>query len=532
MHKFLLFFIGFVVSNSLSNQTVAQINLPVQNNPNEDIFRRKQMTADTNRYSLSDVSFMVRPVTLKDKAFVGDEININVLPVQFIQQFNSHRPLTYADGSMYPTRGWQFNYSAGVEANFNGFTVRVQPEYNWAFNADYPTFPTDHFNIIWKYYYQWLNRIDMPEMFKDQPVRKIFAGQSKIQYAYKGIAVGVSTENLWWGPGRFNSLLMSNNAPGFFHYTLHTDRPIKTGIGTIEGQAVLGTLKASGSTPQETMRSYEGEFLYQPKNIVGDRYVMGGVFSWQPKWIKGLFIGGDLMAMRYTNTAKKDLAKMGSLFARYVMPEENAEVYFQYGRSDKFANPINLLADTIPRGYLAGLRKMIALRRTPAKNDYFQLGIEITQLNAPNKSLINQVQSWYTNANVRHGFTNYGQVLGAPIGPGSNSQRLELSYIKGDAKIGIELERFVHNQDFYFNYNINSGSFDYNRQWVDLMASLVWNVPIKKVNLFGQFSFIRSINYQWKPLIPQLDPRDFYFDNGWDEINLHGRVGVQVNLNN
>jgi hypothetical protein len=321
---------------------------------------------------------------------------------------------------------------------------------------------------------------------------------------------------------------MSNNAPGFFHYSLHTDRPIKTGIGTIEGQAIVGTLKASGSTPQETMRSFEGQFLYQPKNTNGDRFLMGGVLSWQPKWIKGLFIGGDLMAMRYTNTAKKDKAKMGSLFARYVMPEENAEIYFQYGRSDKFVNPINLLADTIPRGYLAGLRKMIALRKTPAQNDYIQLGLEITQLNAPNKSLVNQVQSWYTDANVRHGFTNYGQVLGAPIGPGSNSQRLEVAYIMGDAKIGLELERFVHNQDFYYNYNINSGSFDYNRQWVDLMASLVWNVPIKKVSLFGQFSFIRSINYQWKPLIPQLDPRDFYFDNGWDEVNLHGRVGIQL----
>jgi hypothetical protein len=53
---------------------------------------------------------------------------------------------------------------------------------------------------------------------------------------------------------------------------------------------------------------------------------MGGVISWQPKWIKGLFIGADLMAMRYYNSAKKDKAKMGSLFARYVMPEENAEV--------------------------------------------------------------------------------------------------------------------------------------------------------------------------------------------------------------
>jgi hypothetical protein len=237
------------------------------------------------------------------------------------------------------------------------------------------------------------------------------------------------------------------------------------------------------------------------------------------------------MAMRYINSAKKEKAKMGSLFARYVMPEENAEVYFQFGRSDKFANPLNLLADTIPRGFLAGLRKMIALRKTTAKNDYIQLGIEITQLNAPTKSFVNQVQSWYTDGEVRHGFTHYGQVLGAPIGPGSNAQRLEVAYIKGDAKIGVELERFVHNQDFYYNYNINSGSFDYNKQWVDLMASLVFNLPIKQVQVFGQFSFIRSINYQWKLYIPEIGQVTNYFDYGWDEVNLHGRVGVQVGFN-
>jgi len=531
MNRFTFYFFTFLSFLIQGETLIAQTILPVMNNPNEEIFRRKQLTADS-QYQLSNLSFMVRPVTLMPTQQKSNKkFQFKILPVQFIQQFNSQRPLAYTDGSMFPARGWQFNYSAGVEAKYKGFTARLQPEYNWAFNGDYATFPTDHFNIIWKYYYQWVNRIDMPEQFQDQPIRNIFGGQSKIQYAYKGIAVGVSTENLWWGPGRFNSLLMSNNAPGFFHYSLHTDRPINIGIGTIEGQANVGRLKASGSIPQETMRSYEGQFLYQPKNTNGDRYLMGGVISWQPKWVKGLFIGGDLMAMRYTNTAKKDLAKMGSLFARYVMPEENAELYFQFGRSDKFANPINLLADTIPRGYLAGLRKMIALKRTPANNDYIQLGIEITQLNAPNKSLINQVQSWYTDASVRHGFTNNGQVLGAPIGPGSNSQRLEVAYIKGDAKIGLEFERFVHNQDFYYNYNINSGSFDYNRQWVDLMASLVFNVPIKKVQLFGQFSFIRSINYQWKPLIPQLDPGDFYFDNGWDEINLHGRLGIQYFVN-
>ncbi|MFX9097187.1 capsule assembly Wzi family protein, partial [Acinetobacter baumannii] len=47
---------------------------------------------------------------------------------------------------------------------------------------------------------------------------------------------------MWWGPGSQNSLLMSNNAPGFLHLTLNTRYPIKTGIGNFEFQFISGKL--------------------------------------------------------------------------------------------------------------------------------------------------------------------------------------------------------------------------------------------------------------------------------------------------
>jgi hypothetical protein len=109
MYKSLLLFFLVSFFVPFANQLLAQTNLPVMNNPNEEIFRRKQLTVDTGKYSLADVSFMVRPVTLIDKAFTSRKLNFKILPVQFIQQFNSQRPLAYTDGSMFPTRGWQFN---------------------------------------------------------------------------------------------------------------------------------------------------------------------------------------------------------------------------------------------------------------------------------------------------------------------------------------------------------------------------------------------------------------------------------------
>lgn len=508
----------FAISAVLSAQEI----LPVQDGPQYEILRRRQLKGDTVN-GLQNFSMMVRPIEFTDSVDRRQLDNLRVLPFRQLTQFNSLRPLAWTDGSMIPARGIQYYYSTGMEIRSLNFLLKIQPEYVWAFNENFIQFPTDHYPIIWKYHYNWLNRIDLPERFSAEPYYKFRPGQSRIQLMVNGIALGVSTENLWWGPGRYNSLLMTSMAPGFLHYTFHTDRPVQTPVGSFEWQLVFGgELKDSKEPTPESLRTYDNQLLYIPK-MEKPRLFEGGIFTWQPRWTKGLFIGVDLAQIRYKADSVVKPAKMGSLFARLSLPQEYAEFYFQYGRSDKFASPINLLKDTIPRGYLAGFRKLFALNKSG--KSFLQFGMEIIQLQAPNVSLIRQAKSWYTSNGVRQGFTNEGQLLGSSVGPGGNSQRLDLSWVKKDARVGIELERWLHNADFYYHYNINSGSFDFNRQWVDLMASLIFNFPFKKWHWFGQFSMVRSINYQWKSYIPRPVTPETYFDDGLDQINWHGRIG-------
>jgi len=56
--------------------------------------------------------------------------------------------------------------------------------------------------------------------------------------------------------------------------------------------------------------------------------------------------------------------------------------------------------------------------------------------------------SWYTSSIIRQGYTNQGQLLGASIGPGSNSQTINFSWNKGFNMIGIYFERITNNNDF------------------------------------------------------------------------------------
>jgi hypothetical protein len=55
---------------------------------------------------------------------------------------------------------------------------------------------------------------------------------------------------------------------------------------------------------------------------------------------------------------------------------------------------------------------------------------ELTQLQMPTKELIQQKGSWYTDAIISQGYTNQGQLLGAGIGPGANSQSIEVNWLK------------------------------------------------------------------------------------------------------
>src|SRR5690606_3781073 len=201
-----------------------------------------------------------------------------------------------------------------------------------------------------------------------------FPGQSSIRLNFHPISVGLSTENLWWGPGMHNSLLMSNNAPGFLHATINTTRPITTPIGSFEGQLVGGKLEASGFTPTPLGNPAQYDNLYRPKPDDW-RYFSGIVLSYQPKWIPGLSVGliraftvyrkdmgnslGDYLPF-FSSATKAGLQnpdeegeqqgatgqnQLASVFVRWAIPSAQFEIYGEYGRDDHPWNSRDLMVN-------------------------------------------------------------------------------------------------------------------------------------------------------------------------------------------
>ena len=83
------------------------------------------------------------------------------------------------------------------------------------------------------------------------------------------------------------------------------------------------------------------------------------------------------------------------------------------------------------------------------RKNNFQLSWEYTQLEQTASRLLRDAGSWYTHLNILHGYTNRGEVLGAAIGPGSNSVHSVKKELKSTYSISAE---FIDQQnDFLMN---------------------------------------------------------------------------------
>lgn len=143
-------------------------------------------------------------------------------------------------------------------------SIQLRPEFVYAQNKDFDGYALDRSDLELRQYYRVYNQIDAPKQFGKGAYTKANWGQSSIHLTAGPVSVGLSNENLLWGPGISNSLLMGNNASGFKHLTLNTVKPIHTPIGSFEAQLIAAKLENSGLTSLSTTTISTGATLIKP----------------------------------------------------------------------------------------------------------------------------------------------------------------------------------------------------------------------------------------------------------------------------
>ncbi|MEQ8534315.1 MAG: capsule assembly Wzi family protein, partial [Imperialibacter sp.] len=384
---------------SIHNFQLYGQSLPIGIPVFEESFRRAQLLGLTD----SAHSLMVRPLHplsmgLQDSGYQlypQDSVKKNLSSMSFLKgkgklalllpsyqfQFNTRHPYGWGDGAMIPNRGYQHLIGAGLYGKVGPLHIQLRPEWiyaeNKAFEGFSSTFPQEVQDVR---YHHWVSA-DPAERFGLSRYSRMLPGQSSVALHFGPVRVGGGNENIWWGPGQFNSLTFSNNSRPFEHLTLATSRPVRTWVGNFEGQLLMGRLQ-----PPDFQPIYGNGITISKKTDW--RYLSAIMLSYNPKWVKGLFMGAARTFQQYSENLtpsfggyfpvfqafQKETVGLSvddlyqdqqiAVFLRWLFQKAHAEVYFEFGRRDHALNWRDfMMSPEHARACLFGFSKLFRIKK-------------------------------------------------------------------------------------------------------------------------------------------------------------------------
>lgn len=424
-------------------------------------------------------------------------LRIGIIAPEISTRLNTGYPDDRNNGAAWAGRGLTSTVEAGVSARIGPLTAAFAPMWSYQQNRDFTTVVRERAGLS-PYINRFYTHIDLPQRFGPDSYGTVDPGQSFIRLDAFGATFGVSTENYWVGPAARNPILMSNTAPGFEHVFFGTSYPIDIWIARVSARGVLGRLR-------------ESEYFDENPDNDESRLAMWAI-ALQPRWLDGLEIGGSRVYLYREGTIDgldellvlfKDSEQnlfgneLSSLFARWVMPSADAEVYAEWAREDRYAG---WLEDLIPepdhsQAYMIGLQKL-----SPIGDRRLRVQAELTHLQEKVERRGGRpLPIFYVHHQIRQGYTNRGQLLGAAIGPGADAQFIGVDVVDDWGFAGLFVER-VRRNDGSVEAIAARSSFPYSHD-VELTAGL------RGFLSWRDFAGWASASYSWRWL------RDFIEDD-------------------
>jgi hypothetical protein len=445
----------------------------------------------TNKLSYKKIiSLIDSNLNYEGELYTKNNFNISLLPFNFLQKFNSNRPYGGNDGAMTYSRGYQFQASTGIFLHWGNLNIQLRPEYVNASNTSF------------KAVQYWGG--------STVPYRKFLPGQSSVRLDIGKITVSAGSENLWWGPGIYNSILMSNNAPGFFHYSLQTNRPLKNFLGTFQFHLIGADLTKDSS------QVYENYGLKKRNINSSDRYLNSLAIDYTPSFLKNVTFGINRSIQTYTSSKVNGiilnkLPALGAFFGataaaadtfprdqlvaisvRWFFPKDHAELYYQFAYNDAKENFRDLWLDmSHSTAYILGFKKLFTL----TDQKYLDLGVEALKLAQTPSYLHRNAGNFYEHSQILEGYTNQNQILGSGSGFGNNIQTFSFSYNTHWNKIGLIFNHIANNP-----MELVSGVNDLGLRtikWDDYSYGIQSRYRYKNILFSANMEWVNSRNYQW-----------------------------------
>ncbi len=376
-------------------------------------------------------------------------IALTLLTPELTLGHNSQLPYGFNDGPSWQGRGLNLQITAGIALTLGPLRVIVAPQYLSSANTGYQTIP--YRQDASENRSQWANPfhpapggIDLPLRFGDQPLHTVDAGQSSVTLRLPLVELGVSTENVWWGPGMQNAILWGSQGAGVPSAFLRTRAPIKTRLGTWDAWYTVGDLRESD---------------YFDRSPANDHRSQGAIaIAWQPPHSTGVEFGiarlvilADSLSGRTFGAPFRTAGRpngpdslshgirdqITSLWARWAPPGVGFETWAEWARFEEPASLRDFLESPgHSQGYTVGLQWARPLGAGTAR-----LWGEATYLEPSPSLRLRPVGTTYVSRSVPQGFTVRGQPLGAGIGPGSSSQWAGGDWVHAHWRVGAYAAR-------------------------------------------------------------------------------------------
>lgn len=379
---------------------------------------------------------------------IDSSIKFQILDLDYYNSVNTASPYGFNDESLWQGKGYNTSLSAGIMGQAFGFRFIFKPRLNFMQNLPFeyikPNYSDDIYEGKAKVFGDYsLPFIDAPQRFGSSAFATFSLNDTYICYQFYNFILGFGNTNIILGPAYLNPIIHSNNAETYPKVDFGLNKtPIKLfskSLGYLESHYWVGKLKES---------------KYFDNNSSNDNNIISAFnISYSPEIFPGLTLGYSrtmlssatsinpytlfkvLVPFMQTQAGYDESDQRAAIYFDYLIPSGGIDLYLEWAKNDYNVGLANIIRYPFhTQAISTGFKKAVNF----SNNLFGELIFEISYLGSSMDYVFfydwgGIGNSFYTHHYIKQGYTNKGQLLGAALGSGGNSQYLEfkLYYPKG-----------------------------------------------------------------------------------------------------
>ena len=375
----------------------------------------------------------------------------------WFNSFNTAAPYGQNDGALWQGRGYNTSLTTGARIEGYGFELTFKPMVTFSQNLGFDYLPGVYGDT---HSYFWAGNIDLVQRFGDNPYFQFDWNDTEIRYSFYNFTIGFGTQAFWLGPAKLNPILGSNNAGGFPKFDIglrKTDLIIpglNWNLGKIESRIWIAQLSESD---------------YFNNDGIKDKNLFNGFnISFSPSFWPDFTIGVTKICLtRWGNNfwmylnpfySSNDINGIGedqkaSIYFDITIPKVGFNMYAEFGLDDYTSNQLGNFFHTFISTF--GFQQKFSISK-----EKMIKGLLFCELNFFEMSQDFQLQwnymGFYAHHQIKEGYTQNGQIIGAGSGFFGNSQLIGFKIYIPRTELQLFYHRNVPDMNYLYNKAINN----------------------------------------------------------------------------